>query len=289
MTQAGGTGDNGQIGAPYTVRFAKGQFAGVRIKGNRNIVAGRGGVRNFAAGIVIEGGSANTVTRVTVEENFGPPGSDDLGDGIVVLDSTGNQITTNTVRTTGPSRDRPARGRRAERHPGQPDRRQPAAGDLPIASQCPHAMSGLSAPPSDSDAEVLRPVVDVDEGELVPMRPRAVGSDAALTTSTPILGRAPQRPPSPGRFTEPPLRDNDSSDARLPRRRQRVAVAGWSFGLHWVTPTDHAARLASRWMPATRGKVIVLVKAAPVLTSNLDETMSRLPQLMVGGRHGKVG
>ncbi len=102
MTQAGGTGDNGQIGAPYTVRFAKGQFAGVRIKGNRNIVAGRGGVRNFAAGIVIEGGSANTVTRVTVEENFGPPGSDDLGDGIVVLDSTGNQITANTVRNNGP-------------------------------------------------------------------------------------------------------------------------------------------------------------------------------------------
>lgn len=102
VTQAGGIGDNGQFGAPYTVRFAKGQFAGIRVRGNRNAVVGRGAVRHFAAGIVIEGGSANTVTRVGVEENFGPPGTDDLGDGIMILNSTGNNITGNTVRNNGP-------------------------------------------------------------------------------------------------------------------------------------------------------------------------------------------
>lgn len=102
VTQAAGIGDNGQFGAPYTVRFAKGQFAGIRIRGTGNAVIGRGTVTNFAAGIVIEGGSANTVTRVTVAQNYGPPGTTDLGDGIVVLGSTGNYITGNTVRDNGP-------------------------------------------------------------------------------------------------------------------------------------------------------------------------------------------
>ncbi|HEX2043894.1 MAG TPA: right-handed parallel beta-helix repeat-containing protein [Acidimicrobiales bacterium] len=102
VTQAAALGDNGVLGAPYTVRFAPGQFAGVRIRGTRNRVVGPGSIRNFAAGVVIQGGSANTVTRVRVEENLGPPGTNDLGDGIVVFDSVGNYITGNTVRDNGP-------------------------------------------------------------------------------------------------------------------------------------------------------------------------------------------
>lgn len=102
ITQQSGIGDNGALGAPYTVRFAKGQFVGVRMKGTRNTVSGPGAIRNFAAGILIDGGSANAVQRVTVEENFGPPGTTDLGDGIMVFDSTANQIAGNTVRNNGP-------------------------------------------------------------------------------------------------------------------------------------------------------------------------------------------
>ena len=102
VSQAAAIGDNGEFGAPYTVRFARGQFAGVQIRGNRNRVIGPGSIRNFAAGVLIEGGSANTVNRVTVEENLGPAGTTELGDGIMVLDSVGNYITGNTVRDNGP-------------------------------------------------------------------------------------------------------------------------------------------------------------------------------------------
>jgi parallel beta-helix repeat protein len=102
IASAGAVGDNGVLGAPYTVRFAKGQFVGIRIRGSRNTVTGPGAVRQFAAGILVDGGSANTVTRLTIEENFGPPGTTDLGDGIMVSDSTANNITTNTVRNNGP-------------------------------------------------------------------------------------------------------------------------------------------------------------------------------------------
>ncbi len=102
VTQPGAIGDNGQEGSPYTVRFAKGQFAGIRIRGTRNTVVGPGTVTNFAAGVIIEGGASNGVNGLTVEENLGPPGTDDLGDGIMVLNSRGNVISGNTVRDNGP-------------------------------------------------------------------------------------------------------------------------------------------------------------------------------------------
>ena len=102
VTQLTGVGDNGQFGAPYTVRYARGQFAGVQIRGTRNRLVGPGSIRNFAAGVLIQGGSGNTVNRVTVEENLGPAGTTELGDGILVWDSVGNYIIGNTVRDNGP-------------------------------------------------------------------------------------------------------------------------------------------------------------------------------------------
>ncbi len=102
VSQPAAFGDNGVLGAPYTVRFAPGQFAGIRIRGNRNAVVGPGTVEEFAAGIVIEGGASNSVTNVTVQRNLGPPGTDDLGDGIMVLHSTGNVLSGNTIRDNGP-------------------------------------------------------------------------------------------------------------------------------------------------------------------------------------------
>jgi parallel beta-helix repeat protein len=102
VSQPGAIGDNGEVGAPYTVRFARGQFAGIRVRGNRNAVMGPGTVKNFAAGIVVEGGANNSVNGLTVEENLGPPGTSDLGDGIMLFDSRGNSISGNTVRDNGP-------------------------------------------------------------------------------------------------------------------------------------------------------------------------------------------
>ena len=102
VTQPGATGDNGVTGAPYTVRFAKGQFAGVRVRGTRNAVTGPGRVEQFAAGVVVEGGAGNAVTNLTAERNLGPPGTSDLGDGIMVFDSNYNSILGNTVRDNGP-------------------------------------------------------------------------------------------------------------------------------------------------------------------------------------------
>ena len=96
------TGDDGQIGTPYTVRYARGQFAGVRVRGTRNSVVGPGTVEQFAAGVVVQGGSSNAVMNLTVEENLGPPGTNDLGDGIMVLHSDSNSILGNTVRDNGP-------------------------------------------------------------------------------------------------------------------------------------------------------------------------------------------
>jgi len=101
-TQTVATGDDGQLGTPYTIRFARGQFAGVRVRGNRNAVVGPGTIEQFAAGVVVQGGSSNAVTNLTVEENLGPPGTNDLGDGIMVLHSNNNSILGNTVRDNGP-------------------------------------------------------------------------------------------------------------------------------------------------------------------------------------------
>ena len=102
VTQPGATGDNGVVGAPYTVRFAKGQFTGIRVRGAGNRVIGPGTVRNFAAGVVVEGGSRNAVIRLLVDENLGPAGSEELGDGILLLGSDGTTVTGNTVRNNGP-------------------------------------------------------------------------------------------------------------------------------------------------------------------------------------------
>lgn len=102
VTQTGATGDNGVVGSPYTVRFAKGQFAGVTVRGSGNAVVGPGTISGFAGGVVVEGGGSNTLTRLTVSGNIGPAGTQDLGDGIMISDSSDNRVIANTVRDNGP-------------------------------------------------------------------------------------------------------------------------------------------------------------------------------------------
>jgi parallel beta-helix repeat protein len=60
-----------------------------------------GTVQHFHAGVVIEGGSANVVEDVVVEDNVGTP-EGDFGDGIVVNGSRDNTVRGNVVRRNGP-------------------------------------------------------------------------------------------------------------------------------------------------------------------------------------------
>jgi parallel beta-helix repeat protein len=58
-----------------------------------------GTVSGFEAGVVIDGGSANTVENITARDNIGRDDfrNADLGDGIIVFDSPSNRILNNTV------------------------------------------------------------------------------------------------------------------------------------------------------------------------------------------------
>lgn len=86
-----------------------GEFAGIRLPGRTGVtVTGRPGgqasgqmatVSGFEAGVVVDGGSANTVEQLTVRDNIGidDPFNAELGDGIIVFDSPGNRILNNVV------------------------------------------------------------------------------------------------------------------------------------------------------------------------------------------------
>jgi parallel beta-helix repeat protein len=82
-----------------------GDGAGVRIPGHTGVTVKNGTVSDFDGGVVIQGGSANTVRGVTAHDNIGiqTNGVDTrLGDGIAVLSSTNNVIAGNTTYNNGP-------------------------------------------------------------------------------------------------------------------------------------------------------------------------------------------
>ena len=80
-----------------------GDGTGIRIAGRTGVTVTNGGVTNFDAGVVIEGGSRNTVSRLRVNDNIGPEsGSGGPGDGIVVSRSNDNLVTENQVIHNGP-------------------------------------------------------------------------------------------------------------------------------------------------------------------------------------------
>ncbi len=84
-----------------------GEFAGIRLVGRTGVtVSGHPGtsgktatVGGFEAGVVIDGGSANTVQNLMVRDNIGRDDfqNAELGDGIVVFDSPSNEIRNNVV------------------------------------------------------------------------------------------------------------------------------------------------------------------------------------------------
>ncbi len=86
---------------------ASGEFAGIRLAGRTGVTVtghpGKSGktgtVSGFEAGVVIDGGSANTVENLTARDNIGrdDPFNAELGDGIVIFDSPSNRILNNLV------------------------------------------------------------------------------------------------------------------------------------------------------------------------------------------------
>jgi parallel beta-helix repeat protein len=78
-----------------------GDNAGILLKNVKGCTVKNGTVQGFDAGIVIAGGSGNTIQGITLQDNIGNPDGD-FGDGIVVNGSSKNRIEGNTVQRNGP-------------------------------------------------------------------------------------------------------------------------------------------------------------------------------------------
>jgi len=94
-------------------RLPSGDAAGIRLSGRSGVTVRRGTVTGFDAGVVVSGGSANSITGLSVQDNvssanMGPPDpfgtptfTANLGDGIAVINSARNSIVRNVVRANG--------------------------------------------------------------------------------------------------------------------------------------------------------------------------------------------
>lgn len=82
---------------------ADGNAAGIRLPMRSGVVVRNGTVSGFDAGVVIRGGSGNTIDSVVVRDNVGPddPNTAELGDGIVLFFSAKNTISNNVVTGNG--------------------------------------------------------------------------------------------------------------------------------------------------------------------------------------------
>jgi|GEM_PF-1286591 len=81
---------------------------GVLFTNAKRSVVKNGTVQNFDAGVAIQGGSANSVTKVTAQNNInhanitGSINACNFGDGITVQDSSGNTLTNDNAFNNGP-------------------------------------------------------------------------------------------------------------------------------------------------------------------------------------------
>lgn len=79
--------------------------AGVYMQGRTGVTVRNGSITDFDAGVVIEGGSANTVTAITASRNIGRSSggiNTKYGDGIAIESSSFNRILGNTTTDNGP-------------------------------------------------------------------------------------------------------------------------------------------------------------------------------------------
>jgi len=82
---------------------ASGDQGGVVLVGRTGVAVRNGTVRNFDVGVVIEGGSANTVEGVNAVDNISFSGTTNRGgDGIAILSSKNNRIAHNNTVNNGP-------------------------------------------------------------------------------------------------------------------------------------------------------------------------------------------
>jgi parallel beta-helix repeat protein len=82
---------------------ASGDQAGLALVGRTGVTVRNGTVRNFDVGVVIEGGSGNTVEAVNALDNIAYNGTTNRGgDGIAILSSTNNRILRNNTVNNGP-------------------------------------------------------------------------------------------------------------------------------------------------------------------------------------------
>ncbi|HEX2275081.1 MAG TPA: right-handed parallel beta-helix repeat-containing protein [Acidimicrobiales bacterium] len=78
-----------------------GEGAGILVEGRTGVTVRNGRVILFDAGVVIQGGSGNTVTNVVAQDNIGTRATD-FGDGIAVFGSSNNVIRRNRAQHNGP-------------------------------------------------------------------------------------------------------------------------------------------------------------------------------------------
>lgn len=79
-----------------------GEFPGILLLGVSAVTVVKGEVTGFDAGVAIEGGSLNTLSRLNIHDNLSPPDpGSNYGDGIVVFHSSDNQIVNNVVHRNG--------------------------------------------------------------------------------------------------------------------------------------------------------------------------------------------
>ena len=91
-----GPGDGNAAGVRLPMR------SGVLITGQPGDSGRKGTITGFDAGVLVNGGAANTVENLTVRDNIGPASRDAyLGDGIAVLSSANNVINRNVVDHNG--------------------------------------------------------------------------------------------------------------------------------------------------------------------------------------------
>ena len=78
-----------------------GDGAGILLVDRTGVTVRNGTVTQFDAGVAIDGGSGNNVNNLRILDNRGSF-STDFGDGIALFATTGNRITNNQVRNSGP-------------------------------------------------------------------------------------------------------------------------------------------------------------------------------------------
>ncbi len=76
-----------------------GDAPGILVEDRQGVVVTNGGVERFGAGVLISGGSGNTVSKIEAIDNVG---DGDIGDGILLDNSTGNLLSKNVARGNGP-------------------------------------------------------------------------------------------------------------------------------------------------------------------------------------------